>query len=506
MTVRKCGRGSESLPLVHNRHRISTLYVEPHSCLGGSIQRLLAGGGEEQVPDRLLSLSDVGTFGSGGYWQAVEILSERFSRRDLEKGKAMNKRHLWAIPVVVVLLIVSLGPVAAQSEPGLTSVEQLGKSIFFDETLSVNGNQSCASCHGPEVGWTGADSDINAGGAVYEGSIAGRFGDRKPPSSAYATVSPIFHMDKKGLYIGGNFWDGRATGERLGNPAADQALGPFLNPMEQGLPDSACVVYEVCAATTYAVSFEDVWGAGACDITWPADVETVCATEGATVVLSVSGRADADMAYNNIGLSIAAYEASPEVNAFSSKYDSNAKLTKEEKKGFALFQGKGGCKACHPSTGPQALFTDFSFDNLGIPQNPDNPAGVAPGFVDPGLGGFLKNAGYADDVYEDEWGKVKVPTLRNVDLRPAEDFVKAYGHNGYFKSLEGIVHFYNTRDVKPTCPGAYTEAEALAADCWPAPEVAENVNSDELGDLGLTPDEEAAIVAFLKTLSDGYTP
>ncbi|MDH5373419.1 MAG: cytochrome-c peroxidase, partial [Acidimicrobiia bacterium] len=163
----------------------------------------------------------------------------------------MNKRHLWAIPVVVVLLIVSLGPVAAQSEPGLTSVEQLGKSIFFDETLSVNGNQSCASCHGPEVGWTGADSDINAGGAVYEGSIAGRFGDRKPPSSAYATVSPIFHMDKKGLYIGGNFWDGRATGEVLGNPAADQALGPFLNPMEQGLPDSACVVYEVCAATTY---------------------------------------------------------------------------------------------------------------------------------------------------------------------------------------------------------------------------------------------------------------
>ena len=85
-----------------------------------------------------------------------------------------------------------------------------------------------------------------------------------------------------------------------------------------------------------------------------------------------------------------------------------------------------------------------------------------------------------------------------------QDFVKAYAHNGYFKSLEGIVHFYNTRDVKAVCPDAVTEAEALAADCWPPPEVAENVNTDELGDLGLTPEEEAAIVAFLKTLSDGY--
>jgi cytochrome c peroxidase len=88
-----------------------------------------------------------------------------------------------------------------------------------------------------------------------------------------------------------------------------------------------------------------------------------------------------------------------------------------------------------------------------------------------------------------------VPTLRNVDLRPYDEFVKAYGHNGYFKSLEEIVHFYNTRDVE----GAGWEGEP-----WPAPEVVENVNTDELGDLGLTPEEEAAIVAFLKALSDGF--
>jgi cytochrome c peroxidase len=103
-------------------------------------------------------------------------------------------------------------------------------------------------------------------------------------------------------------------------------------------------------------------------------------------------------------------------------------------------------------------------------------------------------------------GMHKVPTLRNVDLRSSNDFIKTFGHNGYFKSLEGIVHFYNTRDVLPECPGDYTEAQALADNCWPAPEVPENVNKAELGNLRLTAAEEAAIVAFLRTLSDGYVP
>lgn len=115
-----------------------------------------------------------------------------------------------------------------------------------------------------------------------------------------------------------------------------------------------------------------------------------------------------------------------------------------------------------------------------------NPDGE--NWVDYGLGGFLQGAGYPPEVYKPELGKQKVPTLRNVDRRPYPEFVKAFAHNGFFKSLEEIVHFYNTRDVKP----------------WPDPEVAENVNSEELGDLGLTAEEEAAIVAFMKILSDGY--
>jgi cytochrome c peroxidase len=415
---------------------------------------------------------------------------------------------------VGVLLLVSLGVVWAQDGVPLTDEEQLGKEIFFDEDLSMNRNQSCASCHGPEVGFTGPLSAINAHGAVYEGSEPGRFGDHKPPSAAYATQSPILFLDKHETWTGGNFWDGRATGEKLGNPAADQAQGPFLNPVEQALSDSACVVQRVCTAPDYPVSFEDVWGAGSCDIAWPAGIDATCATEGTTVALSETDRGNSDMAYDQIALSIATYEASPEVNAFTSKHDQTfggkVKLDKQERRGYALFRGKAKCALCHTANGQQALFTDFTFDNLGVPQNPENPAGIAPDFVDEGLGAFLEAAGWPEDVYLTELGKQKVPTLRNVDKGASDDFVKAYTHNGYFKTLEGIVHFYNTRDVKPVCPepssGPFTEAEALAAGCWPAPEVAENVNTDELGDLGLTTEEEAAVVAFLKTLSDGYVP
>jgi len=195
-----------------------------------------------------------------------------------------------AIVGLGVFLIAANG-LAAELLP----VEQLGKSIFFDLNLSINQNQSCASCHPPEVGWTGPSSDINAGGAVYEGSIPGRFGDRKPPSAAYATLSPIFYQDKSGLFVGGNFWDGRATGEVLGNPAADQALGPFLNSVEQALPDSACVVWGVCTAG-YPTSFEDIWGAEACAIDWPANIEPTCKTEGQSVVLSDEDRSKSDTA------------------------------------------------------------------------------------------------------------------------------------------------------------------------------------------------------------------
>ena len=428
----------------------------------------------------------------------------------------MKKQRAWFPKVLGLTGILMLLAGAAWGQ-SLTDREQLGKSVFFDTNLSINFNQACAACHSPATGFTGPESSTNAHGTVYEGSIAGRFGNRKPPSAAYATQSPILNYvleHREALFIGGNFWDGRATGETLGNPAADQALGPFLNPLEQALPDHACVVYRVCTAS-YPVGFETVWGAGTCQITWPADIAMTCAMEGGVVNLSPEDRTKVNTAYGNIGLSVAAFEASPEVNQFTSKFDyylkGMADLTKDERKGLALFSGKGQCTNCHTiGRGPKAaasLLTDFTYDNLGVPKNPENPFYVLhPSFVDQGLGGFLSTRMDYQMFAEENLGKQKVPSLRNVDKRPYPEFVKAYTHNGYFKTLEGIVHFYNTRDVKPVCPGPYTEGQALAANCWPPPEVSENVNHDELGNLHLTPDQEAAIVAFLKTLSDGHSP
>ncbi len=234
--------------------------------------------------------------------------------------------------------------------------------------------------------------------------------------------------------------------------------------------------------------------------------------------------------YDRIALSIAEYEDSEEVNQFSSNYDASlageVKLSKEEEYGLKLFNGEGMCVACHTSepgqNGEAPLFTDFTYDNLGIPRNPENPFyrmdkillddgtpinAEGEDWIDRGLGGFLATRPEWQAFAEENIGKHKVPTLRNVDKRYGKGFPKAYGHNGYFKSLKSIVHFYNTRDVKDRCPDPFTiEKDALRMNCWPAPEVAENVNSDELGNLGLTDEEEDAIVAFLETLSDGFLP
>ncbi|MHC5022436.1 MAG: cytochrome-c peroxidase [Planctomycetota bacterium] len=349
----------------------------------------------------------------------------------------------------------------------LTPQEQLGKLLFFDENLSTPVGQSCAACHGPEVGFTGPISSINETSGVYPGAVHKRFGNRKPPAASYASFSPDFYFDEdEGLYIGGQFWDGRADN------LVEQAKGPFLNPLEQNNPNPRSVIIKV-ALSDYADLFEEVYGPGSLD--W---------------------RRNPDLTYELIAEAIAAYEASSEVNQFTSKYDyylaGMVDLTDQEMSGLELFNGKGMCNQCHPSEpGPDnspPLFTDFTYDNLGLPRNPENPFYWMPPFFNPdgpdwvdlGLGAIVGEEG--------ELGKMKVPTLRNVDKRPYDGFVKAFGHNGVFKSLEDIVHFYNTRDVEE----------------WPPPEVPINVNTDELGNLGLTPEEEEAIVAFLRTLNDGF--
>jgi len=414
----------------------------------------------------------------------------------------------------------------------------LGRLLLFDKHLSVKQNEACSFCHMPEMGFTGPIQSLNETTVSYPGSVRTRFSNRKPQSYMYAPFAPVLHYNElQGDFVGGNFWDMRASGYRLQNPSAEQAQGPPTNPVEMGLPDSACVAYRLSQAP-YRKLFEAVWGADSFAIHWPADVEKVCATPGPPapddmypVHLRVADRSRADHVYDGFGLAVSAYEFSPEVSPFTSKYDyvqaGKDQFTAQEKLGYELFRSKGRCNECHRDGGPgeEPLFTDFTASNLGVPRNqglqyyyegrPDersyspNPAGEA--YVDTGVGSFLRSLQSDSGQLNPDsvWvklapkfdAKFQVPTLRNVDMRPTPSFVKAYMHNGYFKSLKEVVHFYNTRDVLAKCQ-ANDPGEKVT--CWPASEDSTNLNKRQLGNLKLTEQEEDALVAFLKTLTDGY--
>ena len=334
--------------------------------------------------------------------------------------------------------------------------ERLGKLLFFDKSLSTPPGQACSSCHAPEVAF--ADPDIEL--PVSRGAVPGRYGNRNDMTVSYAAFIPPLQRDTdEGIWVGGLFWDGRA------DSLAEQAQGPPLNPLEMANPHTRAVA-EKLRGLSYAGLFIGVYG-----------------PESLT---------DPQEAYDHMADAIAAYERTSEVNPFSSKYDhwlrGEAALSAEELRGLTLFEAeaKGNCAACHPSRpaedGAPPLFTDFTYDNLGVPRNPANPFYSLPPTLNPDGFEFV-DLGLATTVNDpDERGKFRVPTLRNAAV------TAPYMHNGVFQTLYSVVAFYNTRDVAG----------------WPAPEVAENVNTEELGNLGLTNQEVDDLVAFLGTLSDGW--
>ena len=409
----------------------------------------------------------------------------------------------------------------------LNDKELLGKYIYFDASLSATPGQfarggamtqSCASCHLPQQGYAGLESqgNVNRGNrewglipggfksGIGEGAVAGVFGGRKPPSASYATFSPILEL--KGEYIGGLFWDGRATGAELGNPAAEQARGPFLAGKEHnfntetGRRDLLMVIKN----GSYYPLYKKVWGN---------DLDMLTADGDPASPLVVKN-------YNNVAFAIAAYEASSDVNQFSTKYDDvmakKASFTAEEELGYKLMRsertrncGSSGCHGEKRAGDGIALFTDWGYDNIGLPWKAEyrKEESLTKGEVDKGLyttltSGNLPNSLKVDKVNE-QIARFKTPSLRNVARGEGN---KRYMHNGVFASLEEVMHFYNTRDVK----GAGWSPSAKADDKtrpdwrpWGAPEYAQTMaGNDELGNFGLSVKEEKAIVAFMRTLSD----
>jgi cytochrome c peroxidase len=325
----------------------------------------------------------------------------------------------------------------------LTAKETLGQKLFFDTSLSSPIGQACSSCHNPANAFT----DPNQQRPTSEGATLGRFDERNAPSAAYALYSPEPYVDVTLGDVGGLFWDGRA------NNLTTQAQAPFLDPKEMGNISPAAVINKVAQAS-YADLMQQVYGQDAFT--------------------------DIGAAYSNITDAIAAFERTAAFHPFNSKYDAyvagKATLNAQEAEGLQLFNSpqKGNCAACHTSTpaanGTPALFTNFSYTNIGLPSN---PAIILPIDVD---ASDFKDHGRSG-------GKFKVPTLRNIAK------TAPYGHNGVFTTLREVVAFHNNRD----------------SGAWAEPEIAENLDT-RTGNLALTDTEIDALVAFLETLSDGYIP
>jgi cytochrome c peroxidase len=493
-------------------------------------------------------------------------------------------------------LSLPLSASAAEPATVLEDMETLGSQLFFDKNLSQpKGRQSCASCHDAGVGFTSPNRAVNLLGSVMPGAIPFRFGPRKPPTATYATMSADFDINGPS---GGTFWDGRATGNVVtprifpdawgdpaedgtianalaakDTPAVDQAMGPFLNDVEMNLP-SAVELCKRVQTSSYAALWERAWG------------EPVNCSTARAPVAAADGLADltyADLTHQRVAFAIGVFEDT--LNTFSSKRDvalaTDADgqfpldgFTPEENTGHDLFYDRiNGCAAfCHSSsfradgTLPDELYTPANgsgYFNLGVPRNPFNPFylmrlvrndngnPINPDgfqFVDLGIGGVDFDGDGTPD-FPDRKGEFKIPTMRNL---VSGNFLRAYFHNGYFKSLKEVIHFYNTRDVKPVCtdrrgnPQQFvTAAQAIKRDCWPVAEVEENIfgcgdgantNTEhckvalaegetiedfcanpvvdnpsrpgrtidrrDIGNLCMTEEQENAIVSYLETLTD----
>src|SRR6266852_1814186 len=450
----------------------------------------------------------------------------------------------------------------------------LGKVMNFDKNISPFNDRACAFCHMPYVGFSGPIPSVNLTMVAYPGSFQFRAGKRTAQRYTYSPSFPVLNFNQtQEAFFGGNFWDSRATGYKLGSPDEEQAQGPPVDTQEHALPDTACISFRLQTAV-YKPFFIEVWGDAIDTIKFPHNTEEICKTPGGAKVfgtntmpikLSPADRSIANDVYDHWAQSLDQYETSPDVSAFSSKFDAflgdpaTFPLSADEMAGYNLFKGKANCNSCHldgRSTAPtpangtapngedtgaaadtRPVFTCFGSANLGLPLNPRdaiyyqdkpdffgftaNPFGF--GFRDLGLGTFLRSGPGSWASPNDDWtqfapssdGKMQTSSARNAALVPPQCptteapgpyFQKEFFHNGYIKSLKQLVHFYNTRDVYPFdvtsghCPAGKTEK----VDCWPMPEVKNNLDMT-VGKLGLTDTEENQIVAFLQTLSDGFT-
>jgi len=346
--------------------------------------------------------------------------------------------------IFIILLLISHTFVYG-ADP-ITSKAILGEQLFNDTSFSRNRTMSCATCHNPKQAFI--DTRFNAvNGATSLGDDGSSLGDRNSPTIGYASFIPRFNANNIRIH-GGLFLDGRATN------LTEQAKGPFLNTIEMNMPSEASVIIRLQENQAYITAMQTFYGA--------------------TIFQNTSN------AYNAIADAIATFERSSIFAPFDSDRDTR-NLSASALRGETLFRSNRiNCVRCHRDNG-NAIFTDFSYSNLGLPTNSNVRE----------LNGHATDLGLSENPAINnnrEDGKFRVPTLRNVAV------TAPYMHNGVFSTLKAVVHFYNTRDVGGINPET--------GQVWRGAEVTRNVERNDVGNLGLSDSEEDDIVAFLESLTD----
>ena len=391
---------------------------------------------------------------------------------------------------------------------------QLGKQIFFDASLSASGRLSCSSCHSPRLFY----GPPNGAPAMFGGAGMASQGVRTAPSLMYLQNPSVFSIgpDPAGddappvplpqlaaasqnairnvktaqstaqsaaniVPEGGLFWDGRV------NTLQAQALGPIFNPLEM---DAGSVrrVAAILQAASYAALFIQIDGPG---------------------IFS-----DPKLTVSEAAFALARYQVEdPDFHPFSSKYDAwlegRARLSRAEMRGYMLFNDpqKGDCAACHldqpAADGQPPLFTDTQFEALGAPRNPNLSANADPNYYDLGICGPYRTDLAAQTQY---CGMFLTPTLRNAASR------RVFFHNGVYHDLKDVLDFYDFRDTEPDkiyptgTDGRVLKYDDLPASDWPNVDTADPPFDRQLGQApALSRAEENDIIAFLETLTDGYS-
>ncbi len=356
--------------------------------------------------------------------------------------------------VVIAALVVSLGSACSeQPRPRASTKAELGALLFEDPRLSEPAGQACADCHGAVTAFADPEGDRTSAGIVQ-----GRFGPRNAQTILYTAAIPPLHTDPTtNKPTGGLFWDGRAS------TLEQQAEAPLLNPLEMNTPDKASVVAKVKSA--YGRELEAIFGKDALATT--------------------------DTAFTHITEALAAFERTPQLSPFSSKYDrvlaGTATLDESEARGLAIFEdpARGNCASCHPSRpgpdGSPPMFTTYAYENVGMPRFNDNPFFQlppplnpgGPDYVDPGLAATTGDPAHT--------GMFRVPSLRNVDR------TSPYGHNGYYRRLDEMLSAMSPYGKRPAAEIATTSRGHIT----PAP---------------LSQQDIADLIAFLATLTDTDLP